>query len=151
MQCEFLNILALLSFHLFIYPLCFLIVTDLLISEIIFNLKLTCQHLNRLDTSYYQTCNTLQRDILTSKDYGAIAAVDRNTLAVGYDGSPGIDLIDLSGQVLRNISESDLYHYNHVIFYSPKKIYFYLWRLIFSHFRHLLSRKCLNPLVLFLR
>ena len=67
--------------------------------------------MNRLDTSYYPTCNTSQRDILTSKEYRAIAAVDSNTLAVGQPFSPGIDLIDLSGQVLRNISESDLYHY----------------------------------------
>ena len=121
MQCKFLNILVLLSFYVFIYSLSSFIVTDLLISEIIINLTLTCQHLNRLDTSYYQTCNTLQRDILTSKKYRAIAAVDSKHLAVGYYGSPGIDLIDLSGRVLRNISESDLYHHNRVIFYSPKK------------------------------
>ena len=69
---------------------------------------------------------------------------------MGYHGSPGIDLIDLSGQYLRNISESDLYHHNRVIFYSPKKSTFIYGVLTFSHFRHLSPRECLNPLVLFL-
>ena len=90
--------------------------------------------MNRLDTSYYPTCNTSQRDIITSEECHAIAAVDRNTLAVGYFDSSGIDLIDLSGQVLRNISESDLYHHNREIFYSPKKSTFIHGVLIFSHF-----------------
>ena len=69
---------------------------------------------------------------------------------MGYGGSPGIDLIDLSGHVLRNISESDLYHHNRVIFYSPEKSFFIYGVLILSHFRHLSPRECLNPLVLFL-
>ena len=52
-------------------------------------------------------------------------------MAVGHYGSSGIDLIDLSGQVLRNISESDLYHHNRVLFYSSTEIYFYLLRFNF--------------------
>ncbi|KAK3762626.1 hypothetical protein RRG08_040394, partial [Elysia crispata] len=42
--------------------------------------------------------------IKTTKEYGAIAAVTTQTLAVGY--WRGIDLIDLSGRILRQLSST---------------------------------------------
>ncbi|GFO33987.1 hypothetical protein PoB_006049200 [Plakobranchus ocellatus] len=41
-----------------------------------------------------------------SRDYWAVAAVNNLTLAVGYWPDSGIDLIDLGGQVLRQICSS---------------------------------------------
>ncbi|GFR85172.1 hypothetical protein ElyMa_002435700, partial [Elysia marginata] len=53
----------------------------------------------------------LQTSITTSKPCWAIAAVDQGTLAVGYHwGDHGIDLIDSSGHILRQLS-SDLRPY----------------------------------------
>ncbi|GFN86859.1 hypothetical protein PoB_001336500 [Plakobranchus ocellatus] len=48
----------------------------------------------------------LQRTLQTSRPYYAVAAVNNLTLAVGYWWGPGIDLIDLGGQVLRQICSS---------------------------------------------
>ncbi|GFO08024.1 hypothetical protein PoB_003452900 [Plakobranchus ocellatus] len=47
----------------------------------------------------------VQRTLHTSEQYEAVAAVNNHTLAVGYHGRPypAIDLIDLGGQVLRQI------------------------------------------------
>ncbi|GFO09571.1 high-affnity carbon uptake protein hat/hatr [Plakobranchus ocellatus] len=42
----------------------------------------------------------------TSRNYCAVAAVDKQSLAVGYSTGQGIDLINLEGQVLRQISSS---------------------------------------------
>ncbi|GFN83333.1 hypothetical protein PoB_000983900 [Plakobranchus ocellatus] len=44
-----------------------------------------------------------RRTLQTSRGYGVVAAVNNLTLAVGYVGNSGIDLIDLGGQVLRQI------------------------------------------------
>ncbi|GFO45481.1 hypothetical protein PoB_007198600 [Plakobranchus ocellatus] len=41
-----------------------------------------------------------------SRDYRTVAAVNNLTLAVGYRFDPGIDLIALGGQVLRQICSS---------------------------------------------
>ena len=48
----------------------------------------------------------LQTSIKTTKQYLAIAAVTTQTLAVGYRAGPGIDLIDLSGRILRQLSKA---------------------------------------------
>ncbi|GFO20517.1 hypothetical protein PoB_004702200 [Plakobranchus ocellatus] len=48
----------------------------------------------------------VKRTLQTSRDYWAVAAVNNLTLAVGYLGDSGIDLIDLGGQVLRQICSS---------------------------------------------
>ncbi|GFO17752.1 hypothetical protein PoB_004425700 [Plakobranchus ocellatus] len=47
-----------------------------------------------------------QRTLQTSRQYGPVTAVNNLTLAVGYWGDSGIDLIDLGGQVLRQICSS---------------------------------------------
>ncbi|KAK3782450.1 hypothetical protein RRG08_025473 [Elysia crispata] len=47
---------------------------------------------------------SLKTSIKTAKPCCAIAAVDAQTLAVGYFGIDGIDLIDLSGRILQQIS-----------------------------------------------
>ncbi|KAK3759415.1 hypothetical protein RRG08_047303 [Elysia crispata] len=49
---------------------------------------------------------SLKTSIQTAKPCVAIAAVDAKTLAVGYFAEFGIDLIDLSGTVLRQISSN---------------------------------------------
>ncbi|KAK3730143.1 hypothetical protein RRG08_039919 [Elysia crispata] len=48
----------------------------------------------------------LKRSIDTAKPYQAIAAVTTQTLAVGYWFCAGIDLIDLSGRILRQLSST---------------------------------------------
>ncbi|GFO20047.1 actin cytoskeleton-regulatory complex protein pan1 [Plakobranchus ocellatus] len=49
----------------------------------------------------------VKRTLQTSRGYVAVAAIDNQTLAVGYIWpNPGIDLIDLGGQVLRQICSS---------------------------------------------
>ncbi|GFO37547.1 hypothetical protein PoB_006405200 [Plakobranchus ocellatus] len=49
----------------------------------------------------------LQRTLQTSRAYIAVAAVNNHTLAVGcVYAAAGIDLIDLGGQVLRQICSS---------------------------------------------
>ncbi|GFO42254.1 hypothetical protein PoB_006875900 [Plakobranchus ocellatus] len=48
----------------------------------------------------------VKRTLQTSRDYWAVAAVNNLTLAVGYWPGSGIDLIDLGGQVLRQICSS---------------------------------------------
>ncbi|GFR64619.1 hypothetical protein ElyMa_005511700 [Elysia marginata] len=50
---------------------------------------------------------TLKTSIPTTKPYDAIAAVDSTTLAVGY-ARYGIDLINMSGQVLRQLSKTSI-------------------------------------------
>ncbi|GFN81169.1 hypothetical protein PoB_000767500, partial [Plakobranchus ocellatus] len=45
----------------------------------------------------------VKRTLQMSRGYDAVAAVSNLTLAVGYRFGPGIDLIDLGGQVLRQI------------------------------------------------
>ncbi|GFN82575.1 hypothetical protein PoB_000908100, partial [Plakobranchus ocellatus] len=45
----------------------------------------------------------VKRTLQTSRGYVAVTAVNNLTLAVGYYGGSGIDLIDLDGQVLRQI------------------------------------------------
>ncbi|GFO44236.1 repp4, partial [Plakobranchus ocellatus] len=45
----------------------------------------------------------VKRTLQTSKQYDSVAAVNNLTLAVGYYSGSGIDLIDLGGQVLRQI------------------------------------------------
>ncbi|KAK3757015.1 hypothetical protein RRG08_061628 [Elysia crispata] len=49
---------------------------------------------------------TQMTSIQTYGDCWAITAVDTGTLAVGYDGVPGIDLIDMTGRFLRRLSKS---------------------------------------------
>ena len=53
----------------------------------------------------------LQTPIKTSKRYFAIAAVTAQNLAVGYSIGAGIDLIDLSGNILYKMSK-DFHLYN---------------------------------------
>ncbi|GFO09014.1 hypothetical protein PoB_003551900 [Plakobranchus ocellatus] len=48
----------------------------------------------------------VQRTLQTSAQYGPVTAVSKQILAVGYLRGPGIDLIDLGGQVLRQICSS---------------------------------------------
>ncbi|GFN80678.1 hypothetical protein PoB_000718400 [Plakobranchus ocellatus] len=48
----------------------------------------------------------IKRTLQTSREYVAVAAVNNLTLAVGYWPDFGIDLIDLGGQVLRQICSS---------------------------------------------
>ncbi|KAK3697907.1 hypothetical protein RRG08_005856 [Elysia crispata] len=48
----------------------------------------------------------IKTSIETSRQYDAIAAVTTQTLAVGYASHAGIDLIDLSGRILRQISST---------------------------------------------
>ncbi|GFO31289.1 hypothetical protein PoB_005779400 [Plakobranchus ocellatus] len=48
----------------------------------------------------------VKRTLQTSRRYWAVAAVNNLTLAVGYYSGSGIDLIDLGGQVLRQICSS---------------------------------------------
>ncbi|GFN85911.1 hypothetical protein PoB_001241700 [Plakobranchus ocellatus] len=48
----------------------------------------------------------VKRSLQTSRGYDAVAAVNNLTLAVGYWPNTGIDLIDLGGQVLRQICSS---------------------------------------------
>ncbi|GFO31615.1 hypothetical protein PoB_005812000 [Plakobranchus ocellatus] len=48
----------------------------------------------------------VKRIIETSKQYEAVAAVNNQTLAIGYWTGQGIDLIDLQGRVLRQICSS---------------------------------------------
>ncbi|GFO48520.1 hypothetical protein PoB_007502500, partial [Plakobranchus ocellatus] len=43
------------------------------------------------------------RTLQTSRQYSAVAAVNKQSLAVGYSQGPGIDLINLDGHVLRQI------------------------------------------------
>ncbi|GFO27793.1 hypothetical protein PoB_005429800 [Plakobranchus ocellatus] len=45
----------------------------------------------------------LQRTLQVSSEYYAVAAVSRQSLAVGYRFGRGIDLIKFEGQVLRQI------------------------------------------------
>ncbi|GFN86656.1 hypothetical protein PoB_001316200 [Plakobranchus ocellatus] len=45
----------------------------------------------------------VKRTLQTSRGYYAVAAVNNLTLAVGYNTGSGIDLIDLGGQVLRQM------------------------------------------------
>ncbi|GFS05066.1 hypothetical protein ElyMa_001190200 [Elysia marginata] len=47
---------------------------------------------------------SLKKMVTTTKPCRAIAAVDQGTLAVGYLQSFGVDLIDLSGNVIRQLS-----------------------------------------------
>ncbi|GFO27252.1 hypothetical protein PoB_005375700 [Plakobranchus ocellatus] len=47
----------------------------------------------------------LQRTLQVSSEYYAVAAVSRRSLAVGYRFGRGIDLINIEGQVLRQISK----------------------------------------------
>ncbi|GFN79751.1 hypothetical protein PoB_000625700 [Plakobranchus ocellatus] len=53
----------------------------------------------------------LKRNVQTSRRYLAVAALNNQTLAVGYVFDSGIDLIDLGGQVLREIDSSVVPHY----------------------------------------
>ena len=71
----------------------------------------------KLSLSEYVFFFFLQTSIQTAKPCVAIAAVDAKTLAVGYVDVFGIDLIDLSGRVLRQISKA-LGFSNVFIFYS---------------------------------
>ncbi|GFN97993.1 hypothetical protein PoB_002449900 [Plakobranchus ocellatus] len=48
----------------------------------------------------------VKRTLQTSRQYCAVAAVNKTTLAMGYVSDPGIDLIDMAGQVLRQICSS---------------------------------------------
>ncbi|GFN87269.1 hypothetical protein PoB_001377500 [Plakobranchus ocellatus] len=48
----------------------------------------------------------VKRTLQTSRQYDAVAAVNNLTLSVGYWLGSGIDLIDLGGQVLRQICSS---------------------------------------------
>ncbi|KAK3783397.1 hypothetical protein RRG08_005392, partial [Elysia crispata] len=48
----------------------------------------------------------IKTSMKTSKKYLAIAAVTTQTLAVGYLSGAGIDLIDLSGRILRQLSST---------------------------------------------
>ncbi|GFR92080.1 hypothetical protein ElyMa_002609100, partial [Elysia marginata] len=48
---------------------------------------------------------SFETSITTSKPCWATAAVDQGTLAVGYWRVDGIDLIDLSGHILRQLSK----------------------------------------------
>ena len=57
----------------------------------------------------------LQTSMKTSKKYWAIAAVTTQTLAIGYWPDAGIDLIDLSGRILRQLSEA-LYLHNLLLY-----------------------------------
>ncbi|GFO34098.1 hypothetical protein PoB_006060300 [Plakobranchus ocellatus] len=52
-----------------------------------------------------------ERTIETSRRYFAVAALDATTLAVGYHRRPGIDLINLSGEVLREIRSRERVFY----------------------------------------
>ncbi|KAK3706884.1 hypothetical protein RRG08_051287 [Elysia crispata] len=49
---------------------------------------------------------SIKKSIKTSKKYSAIAAVTTQTLAVGYRAGCGIDLIDLSGRILHQLSST---------------------------------------------
>ena len=62
----------------------------------------------------------LQTPIKTSKKYWAIAAVTTRNLAVGYTTGPGIDLIDLSGNILYKMSKD--FHLHNLFL-----IYFHLY------------------------
>ena len=88
-----------------------------------FNL-LTFRHRQIRCTDLLNRFLILQTSVKTTKQYGAIAAVTTQTLAVGSMFCAGIDLIDLSGRILRQLSMALYFHNLLVISYYLSLSYF---------------------------
>ena len=88
-----------------------------------FNL-LTFRHRQIRCTDLQKRFLILQTSVKTTKHYGAIAAVTTQILAVGSMFRAGIDLIDLSGRILRQLSNALYFHNLLVISYYLSLSYF---------------------------
>ena len=95
----------------------------------------------------------LQTSIKTTKQYTAIAAVTTQTLAVGSMFCVGIDFIDLSGRILRQLSKALHLHNLLLISYYLSSSYFQssISSIVSQHLFNihklvaLFSYKCIKP------